>query len=65
MLTRSVPAFFHRKATSECPFCADCEAPMILSYLEPGKPGFDQRTYTCLMCAATESIVVSISPAHL
>ena len=61
MLNRSVPSFFHGKATSERPFCADCESPMILSRLEPDKPGFDLRTYACLMCAATESIVVAIS----
>jgi hypothetical protein len=35
---------------------------MILSCLEPDKPGFDLRTYTCLTCAATKNIVVSISP---
>jgi hypothetical protein len=63
MLNHSVPAFFHGQATSEHPFCADCEAPMILSLLEPDKPGFDLRTYACLMCAATESIVVPVSPA--
>ena len=61
MLNRSVPSFFHGKATSERPFCADCESPMILSRLEPDKPGFDLRTYACLMCAATESIVVAVS----
>jgi len=60
MLNRSVPSFFHGKPTSERPFCADCESPMILSRLEPDKPGFDLRTYACLMCAATESIVVVI-----
>jgi hypothetical protein len=59
MLNRSVPSFFHGKASSERPFCADCESPMILSCLEPDKPGFDLRTYVCLMCAATESIVVA------
>jgi hypothetical protein len=63
MLNHPVPSFFHGKATSERPFCADCEAPMILSCLEPDKPGFDLRTYACLMCAATKSIVVSASPA--
>jgi len=61
MLNRSVPSFFHGKPASERPFCADCESPMILSRLEPDKPGFDLRTYACLMCAATESIVVAIS----
>ena len=49
MLDRSAPSFFHGKATSERPFCADCEAPMILSLLEPDKPGFDLRTYACLV----------------
>ena len=34
MLNRSTPSFFHGKATSERPFCADCDAPMILSLLE-------------------------------
>lgn len=62
MLTRPAPSFFHGKATSERPFCADCEAPMILSLLEPDRPGFDLRTFVCLMCAATESIVVPVSP---
>jgi hypothetical protein len=63
MLNRSVPSFFHGKATSERPFCAECEAPMILSCLEPDKSDFDLRTYACLMCAATESIIVPVSPA--
>jgi hypothetical protein len=63
MLNGSVPSFFHGKATTELPFCADCEAPMILSLLEPDRPGFDLRTYACLMCAATERIVVSVSLA--
>jgi hypothetical protein len=61
MLNRSVPSFFHGKATGERPFCEDCEAPMILSCLEPDKPGFDLRTFVCPMCAATESIVVAVS----
>lgn len=61
MLNRSVPSFFHGTATSGRPFCADCECPMILSHLEPDKPGFDLRTYACLMCVATKSIVVAIS----
>jgi hypothetical protein len=63
MLNHPVPSFFHGKATSERPFCADCEAPMILSLLEPDKPGFDLRTYACLLCAATESILVPFSSA--
>jgi hypothetical protein len=61
MLNRSVPSFFHGKTPSERRFCPDCESLMILSRLEPDKPGFDLRTYVCLMCAATESIVVAIS----
>ena len=63
MLDRSVPSFFDGKATSDRPFCADCESPMILSLLEPDKPGFDLRTFAWLMCAATESIVVPVAPA--
>ena len=60
MLNRSVPSFFHGKPTSERPFCPDCQSPMILSHLEPDRLGFDLRTYACLMCGATESIVVAI-----
>jgi hypothetical protein len=60
MLNPSGPSFFRGKTSSEHPFCADCASPMILSHLEPGKPGFDLRTYACLMCAATESIVVAV-----
>jgi hypothetical protein len=63
MLNRSVRSFFRSKATSERPFCADCESPMILSLLEPDKPGFDLRTFACLLCAATESIIVPVAPA--
>jgi hypothetical protein len=33
---------------------------MILSRLEPDKPGFDLRTFGCPMCAATESIFVRV-----
>jgi hypothetical protein len=61
MLDPSVPSFFHGKASGERPFCADCQSPMMLSRLEPDKTGFDLRTYACLMCAATESIVVAVS----
>jgi hypothetical protein len=63
MLNRSVPSFFHGKASSGRPFCADCDAPMILSLLEQDKPGFDLRTFACPMCAATENIVVRVWPA--
>jgi hypothetical protein len=61
MLNRAAPSFFNGKATSERPFCADCEAPMILTCLEPDRPRFDLRTFACLMCAAIESIVVPVS----
>jgi hypothetical protein len=44
MLNRSVPSFFHGKATRERPFCADREAPMILSLLEQDKPGFESSS---------------------
>jgi hypothetical protein len=47
MLNRSVPSFFHGKATDERPFCPDCDASMILSLLELDKPGFDLRTFAC------------------
>jgi hypothetical protein len=60
MLNRPAPSFFHEKPTSEHPFCPDCECPMVVSHLEPDKPGFDLRTYVCLMCSATKSIVVAI-----
>jgi len=52
MLNRSVRSFFHGKPTSERPFCADCECPMILSRLEPDKPGFANR---CPACSAEEA----------
>ena len=60
MLNRSVPSFFRGKATSERPFCADCESPMILSLLEPDKPGFDLRTYYCAFCEANETVIAPI-----
>jgi len=61
MLNRSVPWFFHGKATRERPFCTDCDAPMILSLLEQGKLGFDLHTFACPMCAAIESFVIPVS----
>jgi hypothetical protein len=57
VMTRNVMLGYHR------PFCADCDAPMILSLLEQDKPGFELRTFACPMCAATESIVVRVWPA--
>jgi hypothetical protein len=60
MLNRSVPSFFHGKATSERPFCEDCDNSMILSLLEQDKPGYDLRTFACPRCAATESILVRV-----
>jgi hypothetical protein len=63
MLNRSVPSFFHGKATNERPFCADCAAPMILSLLEQDKPGFDLRTFVCTMCAATEIAINRLKEA--
>jgi hypothetical protein len=61
MLNRSVPGFFHGKATRERPFCTDCDAPMMLSLLEQDKPGFDLHTFACPMCAAIESFVIPVS----
>jgi hypothetical protein len=61
MFNRSVPSFFYGKATRARPFCADCDAPMILLLLEQDKPDFDLRTFACPTCGATESIVVPVS----
>jgi hypothetical protein len=61
MLNRSVPGFFHGKATRERPFCTGCDAPMMLSLLERDKPGFDLHTFACPMCTAIESFVIPVS----
>ena len=60
MFNRSVPSFFHGKLTREHRFFPAVESLMIFSHLEPDRPGFD-LPYACMMCAATESIVVAIS----
>jgi hypothetical protein len=42
------------------PPCSKCGRPLILTRTEPGKPGFDRRTYYCAACQDTELVVVPI-----
>jgi hypothetical protein len=42
------------------PPCSKCARPLILTRSEPGKPGFDLRTYYCAACEDTEVVIVPI-----
>jgi ribosomal protein S27AE len=40
------------------PKCPKCTRQMFLAHIEPGKPGFDLRTFACPRCEHSESILV-------
>jgi hypothetical protein len=42
------------------PPCSKCGRPLMLTRIEPEKPGFDQRTYYCASCRATETIIAPV-----
>jgi hypothetical protein len=42
------------------PPCSKCGRPLMLTRIEPEKPGFDQRTYYCPSCRATETIIAPV-----
>jgi hypothetical protein len=53
-------AFFAEspRTTAKRPVCSKCGAPMWLTRIQPGKPGFARRTLECPQCqnAVTEII---------
>jgi hypothetical protein len=42
------------------PTCSKCGRPLILTRIEPEKPGYDLRTYYCTACEDVEVIVAAI-----
>ena len=40
------------------PLCAKCDAPMLLTRIEPDFPHHDKRTFECKACGGTTTIVV-------
>lgn len=40
--------------------CTRCKGSMMLTCIEPSKPGFDFRTFECQDCAYVEGFVVEI-----
>jgi len=40
--------------------CAGCGKPMRLASIEPGKPGFDLRSFECAKCNTGEAFLVAI-----
>jgi hypothetical protein len=42
------------------PPCSKCGRPLMLTRIEPEKPGFDQRTYYCASCRTTETIIAPV-----
>jgi hypothetical protein len=42
------------------PPCSKCGRPLMLTRIEPEEPGFDQRTYYCASCRATETIIAPV-----
>ncbi len=50
-------------AAIERPRCLGCnQNRMLLSKLESGPPGFDNRTFECQKCGRVQTIVVSRDP---
>jgi hypothetical protein len=44
--------------TYDRPRCPKCTMQMYLAQIEPGRPGFDLRTFECPKCKHSESVVV-------
>jgi DNA-directed RNA polymerase subunit M/transcription elongation factor TFIIS len=44
---------------NERPECPECSALMYLAVIEPGRPGFDLRTFKCPRCQQVESVVAA------
>jgi hypothetical protein len=42
--------------------CPQCKGMMLLTCIEPGKPGFDLRSFECRDCPHVESDLVQIDP---
>ncbi len=42
------------------PRCSRCGKPMRLTCIEPGKQGFDLRTFECARCSADKILLVAI-----
>jgi hypothetical protein len=40
--------------------CSGCGNPMRLACIEPGKPGFDLRSFECAKCNTGEAFLVVI-----
>jgi hypothetical protein len=45
--------------------CSRCRTPMRLVCIEPGKPGFDLRTFECARCSAGETFLVPVAAQAL
>jgi hypothetical protein len=48
-------------ASGLCPPCPYCGAHMMLTLIEPEKPGHDLRTFKCQNCEQTAELVVEIN----
>jgi hypothetical protein len=42
------------------PPCSGCGRPLVLTRIEPEKPGCDLRTYYCAFCQSRETVVARI-----
>ena len=48
--------------TIELPECEACSAPMSLTRVTPGLPGFDLRTFECRKCDRSVTKTVELPP---
>ena len=42
------------------PPCAKCGRPLVLTRIEPEKPGFDRRIYYCMHCQSPEFVTARV-----
>jgi hypothetical protein len=54
MLNRSVPSFFHGKATSERPFCASNAVAHFPFAFSPSSPGSQPTAMSCFLLVLDE-----------
>ena len=46
----------------ESPACPNCQAPMILARITPGRLNFDLRTFECVRCDHVMKSLVAADP---
>jgi hypothetical protein len=57
-MSQALVSFDPGLAVIERPPCPNCHGPMMFTGIASGPPGFDVRTFECVMCNYAEEVAV-------